>query len=162
MINGWFISCESAHKWMSPDFTDVKSTLVQVIITWANVDPDLCRHMVSLGHNVLRQHTVTIHVTGLMGLAYSPAACINDQFTMTVKHEVVIPAARALPIGSKQKWWFHNVHLLPRIKTSEITHIVICVCFMNYVVLLVSLEWQACKYIDEGWIIYIYIIPKNV
>ena len=25
----------------------------QAIITWANVDPDLCRHMASLGHNVL-------------------------------------------------------------------------------------------------------------
>ena len=31
VINGWRISCKSAHKWMSPDFTDVKSTLVQVM-----------------------------------------------------------------------------------------------------------------------------------
>ena len=37
---------------MPLDLTDDKSTLVQVI-TWANVDPDLCRHMVSLGHNEL-------------------------------------------------------------------------------------------------------------
>ena len=55
---------------MSLGFTDDKSTLVQVpgairqqAITWANVDPDLCHHMVSLGHNelihglaLLRQH----------------------------------------------------------------------------------------------------------
>ena len=47
---------------MAPDFTDDQSTLVQVMAwcrqatshyTWANVDPDLCRHMVSLGHNEL-------------------------------------------------------------------------------------------------------------
>ena len=37
---------------MSLDFTDAHSTLAQVVaITWANVDPDLCSHMVSLGHN---------------------------------------------------------------------------------------------------------------
>ena len=47
---------------MSADLTDYKSTLVQVMawavrqqaITWANNDPDLCRHVVSLGHNELR------------------------------------------------------------------------------------------------------------
>ena len=41
--------------------TDNKSTLVQAMdccarqqaITWSNVDPDLCRHMASLGHNEL-------------------------------------------------------------------------------------------------------------
>ena len=46
----------------SLDFTDDQSTLVQEwlgavrqqAITWANVDPDLCRHMVSLDHNELR------------------------------------------------------------------------------------------------------------
>ena len=26
---------------------------MQQDITWANVDPDLCRHMVSVGHNEL-------------------------------------------------------------------------------------------------------------
>ena len=44
---------------MSLNLTDDKSTLVQVMvgavrqqaITWANVYPDLCRHMVSLGLN---------------------------------------------------------------------------------------------------------------
>ena len=39
--------------------SDDKSTLVQVMvwcrqaITWANVEPDPCRHMASLGHNEL-------------------------------------------------------------------------------------------------------------
>ena len=44
---------------MPLDLTDDKSILVQVMagavrqqaITWANVDPYLCLHMVSLGHN---------------------------------------------------------------------------------------------------------------
>ena len=42
-------------NWMSLDLIDGKSTLVQVMawwqqaITWANVDPDLCRYMAPLG-----------------------------------------------------------------------------------------------------------------
>ena len=45
---------------MPLDLNDDKSILVQVMawhqaITWANVDPDLCHHMVSLGHNELNQ-----------------------------------------------------------------------------------------------------------
>ena len=36
------------------DFTDDQSALVQVMaITWANVDPDLCRYVVSLSQNEL-------------------------------------------------------------------------------------------------------------
>ena len=61
VIDGWGISCKIALIWMWLDFTDDQSTLVQVMagavrhqtITWANVDPDLCRHMASLGHNEL-------------------------------------------------------------------------------------------------------------
>ena len=65
MINGWCISCEIVPRWISMDCSDGKSTLVQVMawavrqqaITWANVDPDLCCHMASLGHNELtHQH----------------------------------------------------------------------------------------------------------
>ena len=49
--------------WMPENFTDDKSTLVQVMawclqaITWANIDPDLCCHMASLGHNELIWYT---------------------------------------------------------------------------------------------------------
>ena len=49
------------YEWMSLDLTDDQSTSVQVMavrqqaITWANVDPDLCRHMASLGPNGLNQ-----------------------------------------------------------------------------------------------------------
>ena len=46
---------------MSLDLTDDKSAMVQGMvwcrqeksIAWANVDPDLCRHMASLGHSEL-------------------------------------------------------------------------------------------------------------
>ena len=64
-MNIWGIFCEMAIRWMSQNFTDHKSTLVQVMawffgavrqqaITWASVDLDPCRHMTSLGHNELR------------------------------------------------------------------------------------------------------------
>ena len=46
LIDSWGISCEIALIRMSLDFT-----VRQQAITWANVDPDLCRHMVSLGQN---------------------------------------------------------------------------------------------------------------
>ena len=59
-IDGRSISCEIVLRWMSVEFTDDKSTLVQVMacrrqqaITWAMIDPDLCRPMVSLDHNYL-------------------------------------------------------------------------------------------------------------
>ena len=60
VTESWGVSCAIVFRWMSLDFTDDKSTLVQVMawcrqaaITWANVDPDLCHHMVSQGHNEL-------------------------------------------------------------------------------------------------------------
>ena len=48
---------------MPQDLADDKSSLVQVMawcvrqqaITWANVDPDLCRHMASLGPSELNK-----------------------------------------------------------------------------------------------------------
>ena len=56
MIDGLSISCEIALRWMSLDLVADESTLVQVMarqqsITCSNVDPDLCRHVASLGHN---------------------------------------------------------------------------------------------------------------
>ena len=35
------------------DLADEKSILVKVTINYANVDPDLCHHMASLGQNEL-------------------------------------------------------------------------------------------------------------
>ena len=61
VIHYWYISCETAIKWMPRDLTYDKSTLVQLgairqqTITCANVDRDLCSHMASLGHNELIQ-----------------------------------------------------------------------------------------------------------
>ena len=62
MIDGWSISCEiNLLIWMSLDFTDDQSILVQYwlgaigqqAITRANVDTDLCRPVAALGHNEL-------------------------------------------------------------------------------------------------------------
>ena len=57
------------------DPTDGKSTLVKVMawrlrqqaITWANVDPNLCHHMASLGNNELNDDE---HKNG--GVFYTP------------------------------------------------------------------------------------------
>ena len=58
LVNGgWGIPYEIALRGMPQDLTDDKSTLGQVMawcrkasaITWANVDPDLCCQMASLG-----------------------------------------------------------------------------------------------------------------
>ena len=55
------ISCEIGLGWVPYEPTDDKSTLLKVMtwccqqqaIIWANIDPDKCRHMASLEHNVL-------------------------------------------------------------------------------------------------------------
>ena len=52
MIDGCGISCELALIWMSLDFTDDQSILVQVM-AWCRQATDLCCHMASLGHNEL-------------------------------------------------------------------------------------------------------------
>ena len=51
-------SCEIALRWIPHNTLHDKLILVQVMarslqqaIIWANVDPDLCHHMVSQGHN---------------------------------------------------------------------------------------------------------------
>ena len=60
VIIAWNISYKIVLKWMPMDFTNGKSNigsgngLVLSGITWVNVDPDLCRHMASLGHNELK------------------------------------------------------------------------------------------------------------
>ena len=55
-----------ALGWMSQNLTNESTVLVQVrlgalsqqVITWTNVDPDLSRHMASLGYNELIKHMV--------------------------------------------------------------------------------------------------------
>ena len=62
MIDSWGISYEIAQRHISVEPTDDRSTLVQVIacchqqqaVIRANVNTDLCHHMASLGHNVLK------------------------------------------------------------------------------------------------------------
>ena len=56
MIGGWGILGEIALRWLPQDLIDDESALVQVM-AWccqANGDPDLCRHMASLGCNELK------------------------------------------------------------------------------------------------------------
>ena len=57
------LSNKIALRWVPLDLTDDKSTLVQVLAwcnqatshTWANVHPDLCHQMASLGLNELKK-----------------------------------------------------------------------------------------------------------
>ena len=56
-IDGWGISCEIALIWMSLDFINDQSTLVQVM-AWCR-QADLCRHMASPGHNELTWSNIT-------------------------------------------------------------------------------------------------------
>ena len=61
VIDGWGISCEIALIWMSLDFTDDQSTLVQVMVWCRQATshylsqcwPRSMPHMSSLGHNEL-------------------------------------------------------------------------------------------------------------
>ena len=61
-IDDWGISCEIALIWMSLDR--------QQAITWANVDPDLCRHMASLGHNEVMKYRHDIALSFNNGVQY--------------------------------------------------------------------------------------------
>ena len=51
VIHSLGISCEITLIWMSIDFTDYQSTLIQVM-AWCR-QADFCRHMASLGHSEL-------------------------------------------------------------------------------------------------------------
>ena len=76
VIDGWSISCEIALRCVSLDFTDDKSTLVQVM-AWcclaashhtSNVDVEVCHQMALLDHNELNNyqnyftHTTNKHI----------------------------------------------------------------------------------------------------
>ena len=101
VIDGWGIYGEIALRWLSLDLTD-KSTMVQVMawcprqqaITWTNVDPDLCLHMVSLRHNELSVKTVLCFVNivttdGLMSNSpQAPRALFNIK---TIFPHMVLP-----------------------------------------------------------------------
>ena len=89
MIDGWGISCEIALIWMSLDFTGDQSTLVQVMagalrqqaITWANVDPDLCCHMASLGHIELTYVLKLRPCCTIVVIQYSPISIFSKILT---------------------------------------------------------------------------------
>ena len=78
VIKGFYCTSLTTHydialKWMTPNITNEKSTLDQFMawcchsvrqqaVIWNNVGPDLCRHMVSLGHNLLTFIINTMHL----------------------------------------------------------------------------------------------------
>ena len=71
VIHGWCIACQIALRWMPLDLTNEKSTLVQVM-AWCHqatshyqcqFDPDICRHMASLGHNELNSQMLLLYLT---------------------------------------------------------------------------------------------------
>ena len=77
VVDDWLISCEIALIWILLDLT--KSTLVQAI-TRASVNPDLCRHIASLGRNELTKH---LQRTFIRILIYSIPAFRVHSFIMT-------------------------------------------------------------------------------
>ena len=101
MTAGWDISWKIALRWMPLDLID-KSTLVQVTawcvwqqaITWANVNPDLCRYMVSLGHNVLSNHGRIRVALKIHARVYEPVKTrdntINVTFSFVSFHQLEV------------------------------------------------------------------------
>ena len=60
---GWSMSCKITVRWMSRELIDMLRLILVMAwcrrkqsITWANVGPDLCRHLTSPGHNEFNQY----------------------------------------------------------------------------------------------------------
>ena len=80
---------------MTLDLTEDKSTLVQEVmawclrqqaIAWANVDPDLCHHMASLGHNELKCYMLARD--SLMAQNDCPTECVSISHNTKIHHEI--------------------------------------------------------------------------
>ena len=75
-------SREIALWWMSLNTFDEKSTLVQEMdwwhqaFTWANVDPDICRHMASPGQSLLIFKCLLPHNSHLFSIPEAPSTTI--------------------------------------------------------------------------------------
>ena len=110
-------SCDNTLRWMPQDLTDDKSTLVLVMtnispirqwaITWANVDPDLCCHTASQGHNELKGNSSFhyflrfVFINGVKWLynmtfawqhncfSFAPGRCSNVPKFVIFKHFVI-------------------------------------------------------------------------
>ena len=115
MIDGWGNSCEIALIWMSLDFTDDQSTLFQVMagavrqqaITWDNVDPDLCRHMVSLGHNELRMSSYPYRNSRYEDKTVSGPSYLYDGNTQTWKDRPYLETGPRYPFHCIYTTGFH-------------------------------------------------------
>ena len=100
VIDVWGICCEIALIWMSLDFTDDQSTLVQVMACCHQATshylsrccPDLCRPQASLGHNELNLQVVAMAVVVTVPRAVVvtvPRAVVGVALAV-VKEEVVL------------------------------------------------------------------------
>ena len=70
----------------------------QQAITWTNVDPELGRHMVSLGHNELT--------------LISPLSNLGLFFQTTHKYCLMLSATRASPVTLDSAWEVDSTHKL--------------------------------------------------
>ena len=86
VIDNWGLFCDIALGWMSQDpllmisqhwFRLWLGAVRQQAITWANVDPDLCRHMVLLGQDELRNHQNTF-ISHFTPWHWNVADCQNE------------------------------------------------------------------------------------
>ena len=117
---------------MSICLTDDKLTLVQVrlgavrqqTITWANVRPDLCRHMASLGHNELT-HMRLNKMANILQTTYS------NTFSWTKKKHIFLKAL---------------LKLAPGVHYWQIP--VVTIGLDNGMVLI---RWQAINYLNQLW-----------
>ena len=110
MIDGWGISCKIVQIWISLDFTDKQSTLVQVMAwcrqakshTWANVDPDLCHHMASLSHNKLNmKEPMSIYLNWTRCFGFN-TMCSSIKYCIFFMAGVVLPwSYKSLPVDAR-------------------------------------------------------------
>ena len=108
--------CEIALRWMPQSLINKKSTtqhwfrlwlgaVREQVITWANVYPDLCHHMVSLGHSELN---LTIIGQDDVSVLHHPAiyrdhfVYVPSQWETTLHFNVVFHW-----LGAYTKWSLH-------------------------------------------------------
>ena len=94
---------------MSLKFTDDQSTLVQVMawchqatrITRANVDPDLCHHMVSLDQNELIGVIALVFTRGQFWPSGIVVACVCLSVCPSVRQSRACPRNNSSPLSAR-------------------------------------------------------------
>ena len=91
IFSNWWLKYLSGNdlRWMSLDLSDDKSTLVQVM-AWChqatshylcNVDPNVCCHMASLGHNELNLNTNTCTLKDHLRIQWITSKHLHHHYT---------------------------------------------------------------------------------